>query len=74
VSDKQVNAAVERERVKRERWRKWREDWNVQTRGVGCRVDHSTYSELFMRSRRNGTTIAEMLRAYIEWGLENDDR
>jgi hypothetical protein len=51
--------------------RKWRQAYEARTHGLAFRIDFFTWREMRARATRNGTTIAEMCRTFIEWGLEN---
>ena len=36
------------------------------------RLDHDDAAALRDRAKREGTSVAELIRRYISWGLEND--
>ena len=41
-------------------------------RGVSLYVDDVTFGEVSVRAYRRRTSISQVCREYIEWGLEND--
>jgi hypothetical protein len=36
------------------------------------RLDHDDAQALRALAKRKGTTVAELIRTYVAWGLEND--
>jgi hypothetical protein len=42
--------------------------WHYQV----VRLDHDDVEALRVIAKRNGTTVAELIRTFIAWGLEND--
>jgi hypothetical protein len=42
--------------------------WHYQL----VRLDHDDAQALRDLAKRKGTTVAELIRAYVAWGLEND--
>jgi hypothetical protein len=54
-------------------------DWKRQYRLAkqrwywqSVRLDHEDAAALRARDEREGTSVAELIRRYITWGLEND--
>jgi Ribbon-helix-helix protein, copG family len=42
--------------------------WHYQI----IRLDHDDAEALRALAKRDGTTVAELIRTYVAWGLEND--
>lgn len=40
--------------------------------GISIYIDQSTYDELAKMTKRRRKSAAELIRTYIEWGLETD--
>lgn len=51
-------------------WRDYRREYEKRTKPLGVRVDPETRREVEDCARSEGTTIANLLRDFIEWGLE----
>lgn len=66
-------ARARRERA-HARWTAGRTAYERRTRAVEARVSRATYAELQTFAQKSGTTVAEVLRTFIEWGLENAQR
>jgi hypothetical protein len=43
--------------------------WHYQS----ARLDHEDAQMLKAIAKRRGTTVAELIRTYVTWGLEEDD-
>lgn len=43
-----------------------------QMRCVGARFEQETFDRLAAESKRTGKAIAELIRTYVEWGLETE--
>lgn len=43
----------------------------VYTKKINSRIDYLMWEELKAQAKRNKTTICELVRTYIEWGLED---
>ncbi len=55
-------------------WLDWAEKsarWREQTRSVQLRLDIETFMELREHAKRHNTTVAETVREFITWGLED---
>ena len=55
-------------------------DWRRQYRLAkarwywqAVRLDHEDGKALRALAKRKGTTVAELIRTYVAWGLEEDD-
>jgi hypothetical protein len=44
--------------------------WHYQL----VRLDHDDIAELRARAKRERTSVAELIRRYVTWGLEDDYR
>jgi predicted DNA-binding ribbon-helix-helix protein len=53
----------------RRQYRKAKERWHYQL----VRLDHDDAQMLKAIAKRRGTTVAELIRTYVTWGLEEDD-
>lgn len=41
-------------------------------RQLAYRCDEEMHNRLHQRAKHRGTTVSDLIRQYIEWGLEND--
>lgn len=41
-------------------------------RRFGCSISNEDYNVVLKNAKRRGVSLSEMIRIYIEWGLEND--
>lgn len=44
------------------------------TEQCNIRVDKTTLTEIVRQARKSKTTLAELIRTYITWGLEIDNK
>lgn len=44
----------------------------IYTYKINGRVDEEMFNALTAQAKRQQTTVGELIRLYIEWGLEND--
>jgi hypothetical protein len=56
------------ERDWRRQYRLSKKLWHYQI----IRLDHDDAKALRELAKREGTTVAELIRRYVSWGLEND--
>jgi Ribbon-helix-helix protein, copG family len=55
--------------------RDWRRAYNLakqRWRYQMVRLDHDDAEALRALAKRDGTTVAELIRTFVAWGLEND--
>lgn len=45
----------------------------IYSKQLGIMLDADTYTALTLLKTLRRTTYSELIRSYIEWGLENDD-
>ena len=50
-----------------QKYRKSKERWHYQR----IRLDHDDVKELRALAERENTTIAELIRTFVTWGIEN---
>lgn len=46
-------------------------EWLRTTKALVFRTDPQQYQEVFAYAARNNTTASEVVRTFVEWGLEN---
>lgn len=54
------------------KWHKPRGPVRQFDRQLAYRCDEDMYQRVLTRAAAHGTTPSDLIRTYIEWGLEND--